>query len=503
MPKIAKERTQNNQRRIEAAALELFTTQGFHGTNNRDIAKKIGTSTGSIYTYFASKEAIFATLAKKYQSHLDEWRRKAFSPLKSPLSREGIKAMASAIQSAMYEEPEYFLLVLSDIIEFKNRHFQKVFHDVPQQLRRVMGPAIQGAKNQPGWRGQDPVFVVASMYTYFFTYFLMERYMQGEQHLGVSDEEATEAFIDLLLHGLWRSVPQASPADSSRKNRNDVATQKRLHQAEQDRIAYIRFLSGRLWDLPPDLPPTQSQDSNGNHPARRSILFLPELPRKRIDENQLRIEAAALEFFTKQGFHGTNIRDVAEKAGVSQGAIYSYYPSKEAIFEGLVKSYRHAMRQFLERVFRALEDPFSERDLRFFAAAMRSLVYDDAEYWLLMYIDVVEFKNRHFLTAFQDVPMQFRRLLGPAIDTIRKQPGWCGHDPALVMAMVFFYFHTYFVIERVMHGNHHLGVSDDEAVERFVDILSHGLLLPEAHQSCAPHIHRARTHGISRASPGR
>ena len=28
------------------------------------------------------------------------------------------------------------------------------------------------------------------------------------------------------------------------------------------------------------------------------------------DENQLRIEAAALELFTTQGFHGTNIRDI-------------------------------------------------------------------------------------------------------------------------------------------------------------------------------------------------
>ena len=479
MPKIAKERTQKNQRRIEAAALELFTTQGFHGTNNRDIAKKIGTSTGSIYTYFASKEAIFATLAKKYRAHLDEWRRKALGPLKNPLSKKGIKAMAAAIQSAMYEEPEYFLLVLSDIIEFKNRHFLKVFHDVPQQLRRVMGPALNEAKNQPGWRGHDPDFVLGSMYAYFFTYFLMERYMQGEQHLGVSDEEATEAFIDMLLHGLWRSAPDTL-TKWGKEDRDDIATQKRLHQAEEERIAYIRFLSGRLWNLPPDLPPDHSHNLNGNDPAHRSILFLPELPRDRIDENQLRIEAAALEFFTKQGFHGTNIRDVAERAGVSQGAIYNYYPSKEAIFEGLVKSYRRAMRKFLERVFRTLADPFSERDLRFFATALRSMVYDDAEYWLLMYIDVVEFKNRHFLSAFQDVPMQFRRLLGPMADTIRKQPGWCGLDPALAMAMVFFYFHTYFVIERVMHGNRHLGVSDDEAIERFIDILCHGLLRPQA-----------------------
>jgi AcrR family transcriptional regulator len=65
VPKIAKERAQENQQRIESAALELFTTQGFHGTNNREIAAKLGVSTGTIHTYFSSKEAIFSSLTRK------------------------------------------------------------------------------------------------------------------------------------------------------------------------------------------------------------------------------------------------------------------------------------------------------------------------------------------------------------------------------------------------------------------------------------------------------
>jgi AcrR family transcriptional regulator len=476
VPKIAKERTEENQRRIEAAALELFTTQGFHGTNNRDIAQKIGASTGTIYTYFPSKEAIFASMAEKYCSHLDEWRKQTLGSVNSPLSKEGIKALASAIQSTMYEEPEYFLLVLSDVVEFKNQHFLEIFRDLPQQLRRVMGPALDKVKSQPEWRGEDPAFVLGSMYAYFFTYFLMERYMQGQHHLGMPDEQATEIFTDLLLHGLWR-LPEQESNNLVTKDAEDVSRQQSLHQAARERIEYIRFLSGRLWNLPPDLPPHRSENSDGEGPAPRPILFLPEIPKERIDENQLRIEAAALDLFTKQGFHGTNIRDIAKNAQVSQGAIYTYYQNKEAIFASLVQSYRRSMGNFLGRVFRIMEDPFSKRDLRTFAAAMRSMVFDDAEYWLLMYLDAVEFKSRHFLTAVQNVPEQFRRVLGPSIDKIKRQPGWCGHDPALVMAMIYFYFHTHFVIDHVMHGNHHLGVTDDdEVVERFINILSRGLV---------------------------
>jgi AcrR family transcriptional regulator len=81
VPKIAKERTQQNQQRVESAALELFTTQGFHGTNNREIAAKLGVSTGTIYTYFSSKEAIFASLTRKHRSHLAEWMKEAAGDL--------------------------------------------------------------------------------------------------------------------------------------------------------------------------------------------------------------------------------------------------------------------------------------------------------------------------------------------------------------------------------------------------------------------------------------
>src|SRR5215510_12429287 len=134
VPKIAKERTEENQRRIEAAALQLFTTQGFHGTNNREIAELVGVSTGSIYTYFPSKEAIFSNLARKRRSNLSGSLRAAVAGLKQPLSKRGLKKLAAAVESAMDRDPQFFLMLLGDVIEFKNKHFREVFHDVLQQF---------------------------------------------------------------------------------------------------------------------------------------------------------------------------------------------------------------------------------------------------------------------------------------------------------------------------------------------------------------------------------
>lgn len=129
----------------------------------------------------------------------------------------------------------------------------KCSHNVPRQLQRALGPSLEQVKHQRGWRGGDPAFVLASVYLYFFTYFLMERHMQGEHHLGLPDDLATKRFIDLLSNGLWGPPPKTS-RDSKKTHANGLSKNRSLHEAERDRIDYLRFLSGRLWTLPPDFP---------------------------------------------------------------------------------------------------------------------------------------------------------------------------------------------------------------------------------------------------------
>jgi AcrR family transcriptional regulator len=46
---------------------------------------------------------------------------------------------------------------------------------------------------------------------------------------------------------------------------------------------------------------------------------------------------AALALFVEKGFAATRVEDIASRAGLSKGAVYLYFPSKEAILEGLVK----------------------------------------------------------------------------------------------------------------------------------------------------------------------
>jgi AcrR family transcriptional regulator len=202
---------------------------------------------------------------------------------------------------------------------------------------------------------------------------------------------------------------------------------------------------------------------------------MPKIAKSRIEENRQVIESAALALFTRQGFHGTNIREIADKAAVSIGAIYTYYSTKEALFASIVHNSERRLGDRRAEMFLAMEDPFSPEGLMELAQNVRSIVYDHADHWRLMYIDVLEFDNRHFADKFQNLAEQFRqRLSGPFAKAV-KHRGWCGQDPGFVYANIYLNIMTYFLVEKLFAGNQHLGVSDDVAMENIVALVLRGI----------------------------
>jgi AcrR family transcriptional regulator len=59
--------------------------------------------------------------------------------------------------------------------------------------------------------------------------------------------------------------------------------------------------------------------------------------RRRAEARPDEVLDAALLLFIERGFAATRVEDIAAQAGLSKGAVYLYFPSKEAILEGLVK----------------------------------------------------------------------------------------------------------------------------------------------------------------------
>ncbi|MBN9497426.1 MAG: TetR/AcrR family transcriptional regulator [Alphaproteobacteria bacterium] len=48
----------------------------------------------------------------------------------------------------------------------------------------------------------------------------------------------------------------------------------------------------------------------------------------------------ARQIFMRDGFDGASMNDITKAAGVSKGTVYAYFPSKEALFEALIREDR-------------------------------------------------------------------------------------------------------------------------------------------------------------------
>lgn len=205
------------------------------------------------------------------------------------------------------------------------------------------------------------------------------------------------------------------------------------------------------------------------------FVFMPKIARSVVDKRKELIEAAALRVFGQHGFRASTIREIARTAGLSTGNIYNYYPSKEALYVSLVKRYKAEITQFQRDQVASLKDPFSPTELKKLAAAIGKLVDENLDYWRLMYVDVIEFQNRHFAETLHDMRARFKRLLGPVLRRVAQNPRWNGMDPALAFAVVYLHYFYYFLVERLYRPRRHLGISDEEAINELTKLFTEGL----------------------------
>ncbi|HYM32257.1 MAG TPA: TetR/AcrR family transcriptional regulator [Candidatus Cybelea sp.] len=75
---------------ILGAALELFEAQGFDGTAVPELARKAGVGTGTIYRYFATKEALLNALYQRWKGAYNDAVLAPFEPGLSIRARFGL-----------------------------------------------------------------------------------------------------------------------------------------------------------------------------------------------------------------------------------------------------------------------------------------------------------------------------------------------------------------------------------------------------------------------------
>ena len=89
--------------------------------------------------------------------------------------------------------------------------------------------------------------------------------------------------------------------------------------------------------------------------------------RKRIDRQTA--AGAGLQAFSAYGLKKTNVEEIAEAAGISKGAFYIFYESKEALFMDVIEQ---AEIRFRQEVLAAVDLPGPSPRARLFAVLKKA-----------------------------------------------------------------------------------------------------------------------------------
>ena len=208
---------------------------------------------------------------------------------------------------------------------------------------------------------------------------------------------------------------------------------------------------------------------------------MPRLRAETLDAIQQRIESAALAHFIKSGYAATTTREIAQAVGLTPGALYSHYPSKEALFAAVVHRYQRELvgNQADNALTRILKNSRFPYDIPELASAIREVVTGNRPYWLLWYIDIVEFEGKLFRSQVAPKALLGAPELKQRFEELRAARA-LRIEPELAFVMVYMHLFNYFCIETLFGGSDHYGVPEDKAVSTVADVFLSGILVPGA-----------------------
>ena len=201
--------------------------------------------------------------------------------------------------------------------------------------------------------------------------------------------------------------------------------------------------------------------------------------RRRAEDRPDEVLDAALTLFVEQGYAHTSVAQIATAAGISKGAVYLYFPSKQAILEGLV---RRAVRPVADRAL--AQASFARGDLRAtLAAVLHAIVsaLSDPKLFAIPKIvireavvapEIAEMYRNAVLDRVLPVAIG---LVRHGIDSGQLRPV----DPELTLRTIMGPIVLHLLLAEIFGIRPERGLALDALAENHLDILLHGLFARE------------------------
>lgn len=142
---------------------------------------------------------------------------------------------------------------------------------------------------------------------------------------------------------------------------------------------------------------------------------MPKVSAEHGDARQRQILDAALECFSRQGFHKTTMKDIVRESGLSAGAIYNYFSSKGEIIDAIARERHASERALLEAALPESHKPLEAGEL--VRAFFQSFASEEQKTGRRVGIDVwaEALRNRAVLTTVRRGVDEPRRLLAELV----------------------------------------------------------------------------------------
>ncbi|MFC1706275.1 TetR/AcrR family transcriptional regulator [Planctomycetota bacterium] len=188
-----------------------------------------------------------------------------------------------------------------------------------------------------------------------------------------------------------------------------------------------------------------------------------------------RIHEAAISLFTRQGFHGTGMRQIAGRAEVSLGNLYNHHETKRALFGAIIDEFEKRYTAADTPLSKALASFRSLDDLEALGEASRAMVERFEDYIRLIYVDVVELQGEHIRRLFGGMRARYDETLGQRLRDLQEHGRIGDVDPVsgLMTAMICFFY--LFNMERVFGVASLYGTSDRDAIATISQLLREGM----------------------------
>jgi AcrR family transcriptional regulator len=187
-----------------------------------------------------------------------------------------------------------------------------------------------------------------------------------------------------------------------------------------------------------------------------------------------RILIQAMRIFLEKGYHGTSIDDITQAAGLTKGALYWHFHSKEDLLKRIVEEFE---KRFLDGLIRAVKDVRGDIHDKFekFFRYNAAFSYYNRELCVSFTTLAAELVGAHHGTEpeFRRIYKKYQKFLSSLIIQGKKEKVFKKEVDTDLAALIIIAFHDGILIRWFMNRNE---IDGEAYVNTFKKIMLKGLM---------------------------